>query len=83
MAGRIGDQTMANLDGWDWALSAVAGYVAVLSLVRLMSYHRDSVLDQICEQIYQKMKGQRKEQLEVRPTEVSQKSDEQKTHEAA
>jgi len=32
---------MANMDGWDVALLAVAGYVAVTSLVRLMIRHRD------------------------------------------
>jgi len=32
---------MASMDGWDVALLAVAGYVAVSSLVRLMIRHRD------------------------------------------
>jgi hypothetical protein len=32
---------MANMDGWDVAFLAVAGYVAVSSLVRLMIHRRD------------------------------------------
>ncbi len=35
---------MPNLDGWDWVLLGVAGFVAVSSLVRLMRGHRNKVL---------------------------------------
>ncbi len=50
---QIEDRAMANMDSWDWALLAVAGYMAVLSLVRLMSHHRDKVLSQFRKQINQ------------------------------
>lgn len=55
---QIEDRAMANMDSWDWALLAVAGYVAVVSLVRLMSNHRDKVLSQFRKQINQE--GMRK-----------------------
>ncbi len=42
---------MATLDGWDWALLVVAGYVATVSLVHLMRGYRDSVLRQLSEQL--------------------------------
>ena len=42
---------MANLEGWDWALLVVAGYVAVMSLVRLMRSHRDAILGELREKI--------------------------------
>ena len=42
---------MLGMDGWDWALLAVAGYVAVMSLVRLMRTHHDVVLNQWQERI--------------------------------
>lgn len=32
------------MDGWDWVLLAVAGYVAVSSLVRMMIGHRDQLV---------------------------------------
>jgi hypothetical protein len=34
---------MASMDGWDVAFLAVAGYVAVASLVRMMINHRDKL----------------------------------------
>ena len=52
---------MLGIDGWDWALLVVAGYVAVLSLVRLMRTHHDVVLNQWQEQIRQE--GTRQEGL--------------------
>ncbi len=44
---------MLGFDGWDWAILAVAGYVAVLSLVRLMRTHHDVVMRQWQEGIRQ------------------------------
>jgi len=35
---------MANLDGWDIAVLCVAGYVALITLVRLMQQHREQVM---------------------------------------
>lgn len=51
---------MLGIDGWDWALLAVAGYVAVLSLVRLMRTHHDVVMHQWQERIRQE--GMRRSQ---------------------
>jgi hypothetical protein len=44
---------MLDIDGWDWALLAVAGYVALVSLARLMQTHRAVVLRQWQERIEQ------------------------------
>jgi type II secretory pathway pseudopilin PulG len=38
---------MANLDGWDMALLAVAAYIAVVSLVRLMRARRRAVVAEL------------------------------------
>jgi len=34
------------MDGWDLTLLVVAGYVAVVTLVRLMARRRDQMLDE-------------------------------------
>ena len=34
------------MDGWDWALLAIAGYISVMALTRLMLAHRDQLLDE-------------------------------------
>jgi len=36
---------MANMDHWTIAILVVAGYVAVISLVRLMIRYRDQLLE--------------------------------------
>ena len=41
------------MDRWDMVLLAVAGYVAVLSLVRLMARRRNELVKQVREQIVQ------------------------------
>jgi hypothetical protein len=42
---------MNGMDLWDGVILAVAGYVAVLSLVRLMSTHRKKVSEELQQQI--------------------------------
>ena len=44
---------MGNMDGWDVALLAVAGYVAVSVLVRLMTGHRDRLVERLREEMKQ------------------------------
>lgn len=46
---------MGSMDGWDVALLALAGYVAVVTLVRLMIRRRDQLL----EELRRKLKKQR------------------------
>ena len=36
---------MGNMDSWDVTLLVVAGYLAIVSLVRLMARRRDQVLE--------------------------------------
>jgi hypothetical protein len=38
---------MGNMDGWDLTLLLVAGYLAIVTLVRLMARHRNQVLQQL------------------------------------
>ena len=47
------------MDGWDVALLAMAGYVAVVTLVRLMIRRRDQLLDEFRRKV--KQEKQRKE----------------------
>ena len=44
------------MDGWDVAILAVAGYLAVTGLVRLMLVHRDRMLAQFRSQMEQQRK---------------------------
>ena len=69
---QIEDRAMANMDSWDWALLAVAGYVAVLSLVRLMSNHRDKVLSQFREQIKQERMRKPRKRRKQKSTELQE-----------
>ena len=71
---QIEDRAMANMDSWDWALLAVAGYVAVLSLVRLMSNHRDKVLSQFREQINQERMRKPRKRRKQKSTELHEPS---------
>ena len=41
---------MFNLDRWDVALLAVAGYIAVVSLSRMMARHRDRFVTELQQQ---------------------------------
>jgi hypothetical protein len=47
------------MDGWDVALLAMAGYVALVTLVRLMIRRRDQLLDELRRKV--KQEKQRKE----------------------
>lgn len=39
------------MDGWDWALLAVASYVATVALVRMMLSYRDKLMTDFRDQI--------------------------------
>ena len=49
---------MGNMDGWNWALLAVAGYIAVVTLSRLMLRRRNQMMSQFREEVA-KEKGRR------------------------
>jgi len=42
---------MVSMDAWDLALMALASYVAVMTLVRMMHRRRDTILEVLSEQI--------------------------------
>jgi hypothetical protein len=50
---------MGNMDGWDVALLVLAGYVALVTLVRLMIGRRDQMLDEFRRRL--RIEKQRKE----------------------
>jgi len=41
------DRAMAGLEAWEIGLLAVAGYLALATLVRLMARRRDKLLDDL------------------------------------
>ena len=62
---------MFDLDRWDVALLAVAGYIAVVSLTRMMARHRDQFVAELqqqaaAEQQRQRAEARRKKELERR-----------------
>ena len=52
---------MFNLDRWDVALLAVAGYIAVVSLSRMMARHRDRFVSKLQQQAAAEQQRQRAE----------------------
>ncbi len=54
---------MGNMDGWDVALLVVAGYVALVTLVRLMIRRRNQMLDEFRREL---KKEKRRKQAEER-----------------
>jgi hypothetical protein len=52
---------MQAMDNWDVTLLIVAGYVAVVALVRLMARHRDQMLDDMRRQIVKEKKRKQAE----------------------
>ncbi len=42
---------MGNMDRWDVALFVIAGYVAVMALVRLMIRRRNQMIDEFKRQV--------------------------------
>ena len=58
------------MDGWDLALLAIAGYVAIVALVRLMIRRRDQLAGELIEEAEQKKRReaqqQRKKQADAR-----------------
>jgi hypothetical protein len=50
---------MGAMDTWDITLLVVAGYLAVVALVRLMARHRDQMLDDLRRQVAAEKKRQK------------------------
>lgn len=50
---------MGSMDGWDLVLFVVAGYLAAVTLVRLMIRRRDQMLDEFRKEVeQQKRRGE-------------------------
>jgi hypothetical protein len=52
---------MGAMDNWDVTLLIVAGYLAVVALVRLMVRHRDQILDEVRRQFENEKQRKKKE----------------------
>ncbi len=48
------------MDGWDWALLIIGGYVAVVTLTRMMLARRDEVLSEAQQEIQRERLRQKK-----------------------
>jgi hypothetical protein len=61
---------MLGMDGWDVLIIAAAGYIAVMTLVRMMNRRRDSLIDDLSRQATaeqeRKKKAQRKQDRQDR-----------------
>ena len=53
---------MLNLIWWEWGLLAVAVYVAVVTLARLMQSRRETLLGELTHQAAEEQKRQQKEE---------------------
>jgi len=49
-----------NMDGWDVAILIVAGYIALITMIRLMAARRDSYMRELHSQIQQERQRRRK-----------------------
>jgi hypothetical protein len=45
------DEAMGTLNNWDITILIVAGYLAVVALIRLMTRRRDQLIDELHRQI--------------------------------
>ena len=52
---------MGNMDSWDVTLLVVAGYLAVVTLVRLMTRRRN----QVFEELHQKAEEEKRKQVQT------------------
>jgi hypothetical protein len=66
---------MGAMDGWDVALLVAAGYVAAVSLVRLMLRRRNQLLDQFRAEIEKERKRKGDEERRTRRSENLTRSD--------
>ena len=55
------------MDGWDWALLAIAGYISVMALARLMLAHRDQLLDEFRRNLEEELRQRQQKAAQARP----------------
>ena len=55
---------MGNMDGWDVALLVVAGYVALVALVRLMLLRRDQAMVELRRKMRKEKQRKEAEEME-------------------
>jgi len=55
------------MEGWDVALLVVAGYLAVVSLIRLMARHRDRMVERFSRELAEERKRKQREAVRQKP----------------
>ena len=65
---------LGSLNQADWALLAVAAYIAVVVLVRLMRAHRDGVLMRLRSEMRQERERQQLEERKKKLAEAAKKA---------
>ncbi len=63
------------MDRWDVIIIVVAGYVAVMSLVRLMSSRHNQMLVQIREQLTKQLRKKKTKKKKIKTDEQSTQKD--------
>ncbi len=63
---------MELFDAWDGVLLAIAGYVAVISLVRMMSVRRQQLSDDLYRQIQAEQERKKREAKKKKRQEAQQ-----------
>ncbi len=54
---------MGNMDGWDVALLVVSGYVAVVTLVRLMARRRNQMMEEFRRELKKEKRRKQAEEM--------------------
>jgi hypothetical protein len=57
---------MGNMDSWDVTLLVVAGYLAVVTLVRLMARRRNQVFEELRQKVEEEKRKQVQAELKAR-----------------
>ena len=70
---------MMSLDGWDIALAAVGGYIAVVALVRLMHRRRDALIAELLQQAEVEQRKKKDRQRQADRDQVRQRPRQQET----
>ena len=70
---------MMSLDGWDIALAAVGGYIAIVALVRLMHRRREALISELLEQSEVEQRKKKDRQRQADRDQVKERTQQQET----
>ncbi len=69
---------MLGMDGWDLAVIAVASYVALVALARLMLHRRDEIVNELTEQVKEARRRRKSERQRARRRQRQEKARQQR-----